>query len=225
MICSMKFCKNYCYSLCTNWLFMAFLLFAIAIAVFHLNLPLFMAINNLHTVLPDFVWLVLNSVTHTKYAVLAAILFLLTLIFRRDKLRQVVILIVAFYVLFVVLKIFVGEARPYIVIPEGTFFWLKPDGSFLGISLSEDIAASAYRSFPSGHVGQTAVFVFAIINLFFPRNMAAKIIFFLFLLLIGFARICTGWHWPLDVVASGLIAYALVKLCLCNKDEICSKEQ
>jgi membrane-associated phospholipid phosphatase len=35
----------------------------------------------------------------------------------------------------------------------------------------------------------------------------------LLLILTAFARICTGWHWPLDVIASGLIGYLLVKVC------------
>jgi membrane-associated phospholipid phosphatase len=30
--------------------------------------------------------------------------------------------------------------------------------------------------------------------------------------LTALARICTGWHWPLDVIASGVIGYILVKI-------------
>ena len=36
----------------------------------------------------------------------------------------------------------------------------------------------------------------------------------LLVLVVGVARICTGWHWPVDVITSGLISYVLVKIIL-----------
>lgn len=224
MACYMNYFKSLCYSICTNWLFILLLLVAIVIGTFHLNMPLFIAINNLHSLLPDGVWMFINSLTYTKYGVLSTILFLLTLIFRREKILRVVLLIGVFYLLFMGLKIAFGEARPYITIPQGNFFWLNSDGVFWGLSLSENIVGSAYKSFPSGHVGQTAMFVFAIITLFFPKNILAKIILVILLLLVGFSRVCTGWHWPLDVIASMLISYVLVKIFLYNKNDGCNQE-
>ena len=48
---------------------------------------------------------------------------------------------------------------------------------------------------------------------FFSNNKIGQFLMLLLVILTGLARICTGWHWPLDVIASGLIAYLLVKIC------------
>lgn len=209
MQCPMNSCKSRSKCLSRQWLFIIFLIIAIVIGVFHLNNPLFFAINNQHGLLPDNVWLVVNYIAYTKHFILMPLLLLIILLFKRDYFFRVLCLVFAFYVVFWGLKHLIGEARPYMVIPMGSLFWLNK---------YEEAVKSAYFSFPSGHTGQTAIFVFALMKLFFQKNPFIKFVLFLILLFVGVARICTGWHWPLDVITSGLIAYILVQIFLCKKD-------
>jgi undecaprenyl-diphosphatase len=57
------------------------------------------------------------------------------------------------------------------------------------------------RSFPSGHAANNMA-VATVLILFYPRR---GWLYFPFALLIGYARIYTGSHWPLDVMAGFLI--------------------
>jgi len=184
--------------------FLVFLL-VLGIWLFKLNQSLFYTINSLHIYLPDKIWQGLNFIAAAKHFILPILLLGLTILFRRDKLFRVVILILAYYIVFAGLKLLISEARPFVVLPHNSFY-------FLG---HEDSLKDAYRSFPSGHMGNITVFVFALLTLFLPNSTFAKIFLSLFLILIGLARICSGWHWPIDILASGLIAYILVKICLC----------
>ena len=118
------------------------------------------------------------------------------------------LVIIAYFVVFAVLKAAVGEARPYIVLPEGSFFWLNH---------FEDAVKSAHKSFPSGHVGNMTVFAFSLSSMFFAYKKGLQFLMLLLVVVTGFARICTGWHWPLDVLASGLIGYLLVRVCFAIK--------
>ena len=213
MQCPINSCKSGWTCLRSGWLFLVFLLLVVIIGIGHLNQSLFYTINNMYAVLPDFIWSKINLLAYTKYGILVSLLFILTLLFRRQYLLRVVLLIFTFYLVFWILKHVFHEARPYMVLPVGSFHFLTN---------YEEVVKSAYRSFPSGHTGQMAIFVFAVIKLFFPRNLPVKIILFLLLLLTGFTRICTGWHWPLDVISSGLISYILVQIFLCNKSD-CAK--
>lgn len=204
MLCPFKSCqKNGCDCIKNYGLFLGFVLLAVIIWLFKLNQPLFYAINPLHTILPNVLWKGINLITYSKFFILPILLLLITFIWRRDKLRQVVILIVAYYAVFQGLKLLFGEARPYVVLPSDSFFWLNQ---------FENALKGAYQSFPSGHTGNMAIFVFALSFMFNKKWL--KVLLFLLLVLTGFSRICTGWHWPLDVVASGLISYILVLICL-----------
>ena len=206
MQCPFSSCKNKCAS--------SYALVAVAIALgvaiwaLHLNQALFYTINSWHTILPNAIWETLNMLAYSKLFILPLLLCALTWVWRRDMIINVLLLVIAYYVLFSVLKIAVAEARPYIVLPVDSFFWLNH---------YEDAAKSAYKSFPSGHAGNTAVFVFACQRLFVANNKPLKAILFLLLLMVMLARICTGWHWPLDVLASAVVSYILVQVCLCKK--------
>ncbi|RTL10036.1 MAG: phosphatase PAP2 family protein [Neisseriaceae bacterium] len=188
-----------------NWgIFAGFLVLALGIWLGGINHSLFLEINHQHGLLPNILWGGLNLLSYSKFFILPVLLIILTFAFKRERILNVLLLVLAYYVVFAALKVAVGEARPYIVLPEGSFFWLN---------YFEDAVKSAHKSFPSGHTGNMAVFVFAISNLFFVNRKGLQFIMLLLLILTAFARICTGWHWPLDVIASGLIGYLLVKVC------------
>lgn len=205
MSCPVKYCQT---KICCNgsWLFGLFLIVALVIFVFDLNQSLFYTINSWHVLLPVGVWGTINNISDSKHFILPILLLMATFIWQRNKLFRVIILIVAYYLLFMVLKSIVHEARPYVVLPLSSFYWLNQ---------FEDGIKIAYKSFPSGHSGNAAIFVFALST--FTARKWLKVLLFLFLVLVCVTRICTGWHWPLDVVASGLIGYLLVKLCLFAK--------
>ncbi|HLX55153.1 MAG TPA: phosphatase PAP2 family protein [Aquella sp.] len=207
MLCPLKSCKkNGCHCIKDYGLFVSFVILALAIWIFKLNQPLFQYINSLHSLLPNIVWKGLNLISYSKFFILPLLLLVITFIWRKDRIKQVIALLIAYYLVFQCLKMLFGEARPYMVLPEGSFFW---------INQFENVAKSAYRSFPSGHTGNMAVFVFALSSIFDKKWL--KVLLFLLLILTGLARICTGWHWPLDVIASGLISYILVQICLYRK--------
>lgn len=210
------------------WLFCVTALLAIFIWVTHLNQLLFYTINSWHVVLPTVVWNVINHITYTKYGVLPILLVIITFMFRRDKLALVILIYLINFGLLSIIKSLVHEARPFIVLPQDTFFWVQS---------AEDAIKNAYKSFPSGHTGNAAAFVFILFNLFFkipakakelksthhvapfvPSHMLSyskiiKVLLFLFLILTGFSRICTGWHYPLDVLCAGLITFVIVNGC------------
>jgi undecaprenyl-diphosphatase len=205
MLCPLKSCKeNGCHCIRDYGLFLVFVALALVIWIFKLNQPLFYYINSLHVILPTIVWETLNLVSYSKTFILSVLLLVITYTWRRERLKQVIILIIAYYLIFSGLKVLFGEARPYIVLPPESFFW---------VNKFENAISSSYKSFPSGHTGNMAIFVFALSTMFSNKKWL-KILLFLLLILTALARICTGWHWPLDVIASGLISYILVQICL-----------
>lgn len=208
MKCPVAMCSNSCKCLSGFGIFGAFLVLALVIFFTGTNQSLFLAINSKHEVLPVVVWEVLNFVSYRKFMILPVLLLIITYIWRREKLLNIILLIISYFVVFGVLKVLFGEARPYMVFDPKTFYWLN---------MFEDAKGSAFHSFPSGHVGNIAMFAFAISAMFFQNKRSLQFLMLLVVVITGFARICTGWHWPLDVIASGLIGYLLVKLCLCVK--------
>lgn len=170
-----------------------------------LNQEVFLLINHQHGILPDDVWLAFNMLSYSKYFILPTLLILATILLRRDKLLNVILLIGAYFVLFAALKHLIGEARPYIVLPQDSFFWLNQ---------YENAVKSAHLSFPSGHTGNVAVFAFGLNYLLFANKKWLQFLMFMLVIMVALARICTGWHWPLDVLASSLIGYVLVKIIL-----------
>ena len=206
MQCPFKSCQqNGCHCLKNYGFFSLFLIATIGIWLANWNQKLFYIINSWHTFLPNQVWEGFNLIAYSKYFLLPAILLLITAIWRKEKLMRVVILVIAFYAIFYVLKVVIGEERPYVLLDQSTFFWLNNH---------QDAAKVAYKSFPSGHTGNMAIFVFALNSLFFANKWFIRLVLFLLLVATALARVCTGWHWPLDVLASGLIGYLLVRICL-----------
>lgn len=167
------------------------------------NQSLFLAINHQHALLPDQFWLAFNLFSYSKFLIVPTLLIILSFVWRRDKLPNVILLIILYFAVFAGLKHLIGEARPYMVLPEGSFFW---------INLYENSVKSAYLSFPSGHTGNMAIFAFSLNVLFFANKKGLQFLMLAMVVATALARICTGWHWPLDVLASGLIGYVLVKI-------------
>lgn len=170
-----------------------------------LNQEIFLAINHQHAVLPNDVWLAFNMLSYNKYFILPTLLLIATALLRRDKFINVILLIGAYFVVFATLKHLIGEARPYITLPQDSFFWLNQ---------YENAVKSAHLSFPSGHTGNVAIFAFGLNYLIFANKKWLQFLMLMLVLMVAFARICTGWHWPLDVLASSLIGYVLVKITL-----------
>lgn len=190
---------------------------ASAILVTGSNQSLFISINAQHGLLPDWLWLTFNFFSYSKFFLVPIILIALTYLKRRELLPNVVLTIVAYFIIFAALKHLVGEARPYMVLPEDSFYWLNR---------YEDAAKSAYLSFPSGHTGNMAIFAFSLNVLFFSNKRGLQFLMLILVVLTALARICTGWHWPLDVLTSGIIGYIIVKLCFAiNLRKFCFKKK
>ena len=216
MGCPLQKCESKCCCLKDSWLFLIFLALAIVIWLSGKNHELFMIINSHHDLLPNVFWVSFNLVSYSKFFILPVLLILITVAKKRSALPNVLLLIVLYYLVFATLKKLVGEARPYIVLPENSFFWLN---------YFEVAVKSAYKSFPSGHTGNMAVFAFAISNMFFANKRGLQFLMLFLVVATAFARICTGWHWPLDVISSGLIGYVLVKICFAiNLSRWCPKK-
>lgn len=189
-----KTIKNY-------WLFILTFIAIITIWLTNTNHSLFFAINSQHVILPTAIWNAIIFLTLEKNGILPLLLLIITFIFRREKVVNVILLIAAYYVLFYLLKITFHEARPFIQHNPLTFHWLP----------QPDIATRSYRSFPSGHTGNMAIFVFALSRLFAQNKLWLRVILLVLLVFTMLAQICTGWHFPIDVLSSALIGFILVE--------------
>ena len=206
MKCPLNECKNGCNCASRYYLLGVAVIAILIIWLGGFNQSLFLAINSIHGVLPDSIWDTFNFIAYPKLFVLPIILMVITFLFKREFTIRVGILIIAYYVIFELLKIVIGEPRPYMVLPLDSFHW---------VNLYENSGSSAYNSFPSGHTGVATIFIFTLMKLFCQNKLWLRVLLSLLLIMVMFARICTGWHWPLDVLASAVIAYILVKICLC----------
>ena len=188
--------KNY-------WLF--FVGFAMMLVIFmtNTNHDLFFLINSHHAIIPDAVWSGIIYVSAPQNGILSLALLLITWFFRRNKIVNVMLLIFAYFLFFGLIKIIFHEARPYIQYNPLTFHWLPQPHAL----------ERAYRSFPSGHTGNMAVFVFALSYFFAQKKLWLRILLVALLIITMFAQICGGWHFPIDVLASGLIGFGLVQAC------------
>ncbi len=187
-------------------LFLCTFIATLIIWITGLNGPLFLLINAQYNLVPVFFWETLNSLSDPHAGILPLILLIVTCCFRREKLLNVVILILAYYVVFQLLKTGIHSPRPYAVYGLGDFFWIPQATPHFS-------KAVALRSFPSGHTGEAAIFVFASIHLWAEHKRWLRVLFTLFLVLVMLARICTGWHFPLDVLCGAMFGFLLTELC------------
>lgn len=167
------------------------------------NQALFFELNKLHILLPDSIWEGINYITYSKTYILPTLLIITTLLFQREKLLNILLLIICYYVLFNYMKEFFHEARPYIQYASTTFYWLHP-----GMTTE----FQPYGSFPSGHTCNTAVFVFTLSCFFAQHKCWLQALLTGGLILVMLTRIATGWHFPLDVLLSAIIGYILTKI-------------
>lgn len=191
-----------------NAVFLGLVVLCLIIWLANLNQSLFLSINAAHEIVPVFVWRAINYVCYPRIPLLSIILLVVTYIYHRDKILNVLFLIISFYLVFALAKYGFGESRPYVVLPPNQFFF---------DDFAENSIKSANNSFPSGHVGNIAIFVFALGGLFFKSRPVVRTSLIGVIFLVALARICTGWHWPLDVLVSGLLAYVLAKVFLSIK--------
>ncbi|MBP9727335.1 MAG: phosphatase PAP2 family protein [Gammaproteobacteria bacterium] len=193
----MKFIfKNY-------WFIFLTVIAALAIWLTKTNHSLFFYVNSHHNLLSDATLNAINFITWFDSGILPIALITITLLFRRDKLLNVILLIVTYMIVFSLLKFVFHEARPYIQYNPQDFYWSS--------STPQENSKDAYRSFPSGHTGNTAIFVFALSYLFAYQRFWLSSFLLLPLALTMLVRIGTGWHFPLDVLCAALFAFILVE--------------
>lgn len=205
MKCPMSSCSNNCKCIADYGVFLLFLALAVGVYLTKTNQQIFMIINSWYTILPVWLWAAANLLSYNKTMILPILILIITYIWRRDKIYNIILLIISYLAVFLALKYIVAEPRPYVVLDYNGFHFLN---------LLENKENKAYFSYPSGHVGNIAIFAFAISSMFFENKRFLQLLMLLLVVFIAIARICTGWHWPLDVITSGLFAYVLVKICL-----------
>lgn len=180
------------------------------IGFLHLNEKLFLIINSYHVYVPNKVLNSINFIAAPKKFILPALLILITLIFELQYIKRVVLLLISFYILFFVLKIAIHEARPFTVLSQNAMFLLANN---------QDKLNNLNVSFPSGHMGLTTLFVFTVIWIFKVKDIFIKSLLILLPIIVGLTRLLTGWHWPIDVLSSGIIAYILVWIFFCKTNK------
>ena len=130
------------------WIFILFLVLALVIWLTGTDQALFLIINRKHGLFPDKFWEIVNFLSYSKFAILPILLLFITTLKRRNKLINVIVLIIAYFAVFTLFKSLFGKARPYIVLAKDSFFFLN---NF------ENSMKSAYHSFPSAHTGNIAI--------------------------------------------------------------------
>ncbi|MBP9741987.1 MAG: phosphatase PAP2 family protein [Burkholderiales bacterium] len=208
MKCPLSSCSSGCKCVIHYGIFFSFVILGAAIYFSGTNHLLFSIINSWYPLLPMWVWETISCLTYSKFMILQILLLIITYIWRRNKLYNIILLLISYYIIFTIIKHVMHEARPYMVLAPGTFNFLN---------LFENQTHGAYLSYPSGHVGNMAIFAFALNSMFFEHKRLLQALMFLLIVITAISRICMGWHWPLDVLSSGLIGYLLVKICLCIK--------
>ncbi len=195
-----------------NSLFVILSLLAIIITTLHLDIPIFLAINELYIFVPDNFLSIVNFLSNAKHIfkfhqIPCGIFFITTLLlaalFRKNKFKYITLTIILFYIVFMVLKIVTHEPRPFIVLAPNSFhlidYFLIADNN-------------SYASFPSAHTGHVALSIFLLNRLFFTNYRLIRYWLYIVIAVVALVRIISGWHWPVDVVSGILIAYILANI-------------
>ncbi|MBA7667289.1 Undecaprenyl-diphosphatase BcrC [subsurface metagenome] len=152
-----------------------------------MDLFLFQGINSLANFSKVLDWIGIFLAEYTLYVVGAV--FLILLFWKRNWLMvisAVVSVILSRLVITEIIKNILYRPRPYVVLETAEKL----------ITENAD-----FQSFPSGH----AAIFFAIAMAIYFFNKKLGIIFFVSAVLIGFARIFVGIHWPSDVLVGAVI--------------------
>ena len=160
------------------------------------NKNLFLFINGYHYPFFDKVMLLFTSTGNGL--VIAAILLIMLAVFDKKKMFRVFITVLLAGVMGGVvvhlLKLGVGDSRPLAIFPEA---------HFLGDPLR-------MGSFPSGHTQ----LCFSTATILVKEYEKRWKLLYLWAIVVGFSRIYVGAHFPLDVIAGGIIGYLSGKFLL-----------
>ena len=176
------------------------------------NKSLFLFINGYHSPIVDKLMFFFTS-TGNGLTLVIVILAMLAIFDRKKMLRVFLTVLLAGVIGGIIvhlLKLGIGGSRPLTVFPEA---------HFLGEPLK-------YGSFPSGH----AQLCFSTAAVFSKEYKKSWMLLYLWALIVGYSRIYIGAHFPIDVIAGGIIGYLSGKSLvwynwLINKGNYSQKEE
>lgn len=108
----------------------------------------------------------------------------------------------------VLLSIGSGVMARYVFVGAIRYFVYSPRPFLILEKVNHLINHEASSSFPSGHTS----FYFALATGIYFINKKAGLWLLILAGLIGFARIYTGVHWPLDIIAGAILGWATAML-------------
>lgn len=164
-----------------------------------MNQALFFYLNNLAGKSVCFDSLVIFVAQYLGYWLVGGLIAFL--IFSKDKKRELKMIF---------FSAFSGFLSRIVITEIIRFFYYVPR-PFVNNEVTQLISHEASGSFPSGH----AAFFFALAMAVFFFYKKWSILFFLGAILIGFARIIAGVHWPIDILGGaiiGILSAWLVKI-------------
>lgn len=176
------------FSMQSAWRWSVPLLAGIGLAVLLLsggNVPLFYWLNGLMSHVPDTLWVHLSLLGDGQIVVL----FVLPFLGRRPEVVWQYVLALLLGGIFVhVMKEIFSTLRPPAALLADSFHLIGPD--------------LQNNAFPSGHT--TAFFILAGLVCLQQANKWLKFLVLLLAIFVGFSRIASGVHWPLDVLGAAL---------------------
>jgi len=149
------------------------------------NVPLFYFMNRIMSYASDSIWLHLSLMADGQFI----ILFVLPFLGRRpDVVWQYVLATILGGIFVYGMKELFSVLRPPATLLADSFHLIGPD--------------LQNNAFPSGHT--TAFFVLAGLVCLQQVNNGFKFLVLLLAIFVGFSRIASGVHWPLDVLGAAL---------------------